>query len=107
MVDLPLSLNAELAMSNAHLVEMVASDPTALGFTTLQDVPADGQVKTISVGGAPATLAAARNREYRLVAAIMFVAREEPTGASRAFLEWVLSSEGQAVVRRQHLGLND
>jgi phosphate transport system substrate-binding protein len=38
---------------------------------------------------------------YPLTRAYCLVTLEEPQGATRAFVQWVLSSDGQAVVQRQ------
>lgn len=44
---------------------------------------------------------------YPYMAPVVFVAQDEPTGRLRDFLDWIISADGQAVVRRQMAGITD
>ena len=44
-----------------------------------------------------------RNGSYKLVRPFLFLTRGEPTGAVKAFIDFVLSDEGQALVKKEGL----
>jgi phosphate transport system substrate-binding protein len=87
--------------SNGTVREIVAHDPHAVGFISLGLV--NEQVRALALDGAAATEANIRNKSYKLVRPFLFVSRGEPTGHARAFIDFVLSDEGQALVKKEGL----
>ena len=53
--------------------------------------------------GDPATEAAIDAGQYPLVRPFLFVTRGPPTGAAREFMDWLLSSDGRALIRKEGL----
>jgi phosphate transport system substrate-binding protein len=97
--------SARVAPDVDHVVGLVASTPGGLGIAPLNAV--GDEVKTLAYEGAEPTPDSARDHRYTLVTDVVFVAPQEPTGAGKSFLDWVLSGEGQAVVRHHMLGFDE
>jgi phosphate transport system substrate-binding protein len=104
----PITSSARLAMDEQNMVELVNSTPGGIGYVAGTSLPSLGeQAAPLSVEGVRASLEAARQRAYRLITPVVFVAVSEPQGALRNLLDWILSPEGQATVRQHALGVND
>ena len=87
--------------SNGTVREIVAHDPAAIGFISLGLV--NGQVRALALDGAAANDDNIRNGSYRLVRPFLFVSRGEPTGLAKRFVDFVLSDEGQTLVKEEGL----
>lgn len=87
--------------SNGTVREIVAHDPYAVGFISLGLV--NEQVVALELDGAAASERNIENGRYKLVRPFMFVSRGEPTGQALEFIEFVLSDEGQALVKVEGL----
>jgi len=87
--------------SNGTVREIVAHDPHSIGFISLGLV--NEQVRALDLDGAAASEAHIRDGSYKLVRPFLFVSQGEPTGHARAFIDFVLSSEGQALVKKEGL----
>jgi phosphate transport system substrate-binding protein len=87
--------------SNGTVREIVAHDPYAVGFISLGLV--NDQVRALELDGVPGTEATIRDGRYKLVRPFLFVSRGEPEGRAKEFIEFVLSEEGQALIRKEGL----
>lgn len=87
--------------SNGTVREIVAHDPYAVGFISLGLV--NTQVKALELDGAPGNEENIRNGSYKLVRPFLFVSQGEPSGHARDFIDFVLSPEGQELVRKEGL----
>ena len=87
--------------SNGTVREIVAGDPHSIGFISLGLV--NGQVRALGLDGVEGNEANIRNGRYRLVRPFLFLTRGEPTAAARAFIDFVLSDEGQRLVTNEGL----
>jgi len=87
--------------SNGTVREIVAHDPAAIGFISLGLV--NDQVRALDLDGAAANEENIRSGRYKLVRPFLFVSRGEPTGLAKAFVDFVLSAEGQALVQEEGL----
>lgn len=87
--------------SNGTVREIVAHDPAAIGFISLGLV--SNQVRALELDGAAANDENIRNGSYRLVRPFLFVSRGELTGLAKRFVDFVLSDEGQALVKEEGL----
>jgi phosphate transport system substrate-binding protein len=82
--------------SNGAVREIVASDPDALGYISLGLV--DRRVRAVAVDGVLATHDTIVAKRYAVVRPFLFLSREEPSGAARAFIDFVLGPEGQRLL---------
>lgn len=97
--------SARLGVSDGHVLELAAATPGAIGYVPRSLL--DSRVRPLAYDGARPTPQAAQDGTYALVTQVELVTLDEPHGSARAFLDWILSDEGQEVVRRYMLGLND
>jgi phosphate transport system substrate-binding protein len=87
--------------SNGTVREIVAHDPYAVGFISLGLV--NEQVRALDLDGAAANEENIRNKSYKLIRPFLFVSRGEPTGHAKDFIDFVLSDEGQAMIKKEGL----
>ena len=87
--------------SNGTVREIVAHDPHSIGFISLGLV--NEQVRALDLDGAVANEENILNGRYKLVRPFLFVSRGEPTGLAKEFVDFVLSTEGQALVKKEGL----
>jgi len=100
-----MSPSARLGVSDRLVIEYVSETPGSIGYIPLSQL--DERVVPITVDGIPPTLAEGRRRAYPLTVPVVFVARQEPQGQLRRFLNWIIDDEGQQVVRRMMLGFDE
>ena len=99
----PITPSARLAASEMEMLSLVATTPGAVGYVPSSFL--DDSVVAMDYEGAPPTLGAAASNTYPLTDTVQFVSTAEPVRSLRAFLDWILSDEGQAVVKRHMLGI--
>jgi len=87
--------------STGAVRQMVSADPGATGYISLGLV--DPTVKALRLGGVDATEQAIDEGGYPLVRPFLFVSKGEPSGAAKAFTDWVTGPEGHALTRREGL----
>lgn len=90
---------AAVAMpSTGTVVEYVARTPGAIGYVSARWL--DDRVRVLPVEGVYPSLAAVSDGSYPLSRSLYLAAVTEPTGEAREFAQWVLGTEGQAIVGR-------
>jgi phosphate transport system substrate-binding protein len=87
--------------SNGTVREIVASDPNAIGFISLGLV--DARVRALALDGVEANESNIRRGAYKLVRPFLLLTRGEPSAGAQAFIDFVLSDEGQALVKEEGL----
>jgi phosphate transport system substrate-binding protein len=87
--------------SNGSVREIVAGDPYALGYISAGLV--DQRVKVLAIDGVFPTRENIKNHTYKLVRRFLLVARVEPAGSCKAFLDFVLGPNGQKVLESEGL----
>jgi phosphate transport system substrate-binding protein len=84
--------------SNKTVVEYVSATPGAIGYVSSGWL-APG-VNLLAVEGATPSPASIQDGRYLLAWPFYLLARAEPNGGPAGFINWVHSSEGQAIVQR-------
>jgi phosphate transport system substrate-binding protein len=87
--------------SNGTVREIVAHDPYSIGFISLGLV--NEQVRDLILDGAVANEENIGNGRYKLVRPFLFLSRGEPTGLAKEFVDFVLSEEGQILIKKEGL----
>jgi len=82
--------------STGAIAVTVAGDKNAVGYVSLSSIRPE--VKALTVDGIAATEANVRTRDYKLQRPFIFVTKGEPTGLAKAFIDYVLSPEGQNLI---------
>jgi phosphate transport system substrate-binding protein len=90
---------AKLLPSTQAIIEETKANPDAIGYVGLGYVTPD--VKVIEVDGKAASLEGALDGSYVLSRGLYMYSNGQPADAMKAFLDWILSPEGQKVVEDQ------
>lgn len=87
---------AILQPSNGSVRTTVSTTPDSIGYISMGYI--DGTVKTVKINGVEATEANAKNGSFPIVRPLNLVGNGEPTPLVKAFLDYAMGPEGQAVV---------
>ncbi|MBI5691840.1 MAG: phosphate ABC transporter substrate-binding protein [Verrucomicrobia bacterium] len=88
-----------------EVVELVASTPSAIGYSGL-GYNEPGKVKMLKVAvaaGRPAvapSVATTLSKEYPIARPLLLYTLGEPTGELKAYVSWIMSDAGQKIVER-------
>ncbi len=94
--ELDIAARASVKSSNGEVRATVGSDARSIGYLSLGYV--DATIKAVSVGGIEATVANVVAGAYPIQRSLYLITKGDPDELEQAFLAFVLSSEGQAVV---------
>ncbi|MGC9517514.1 MAG: phosphate ABC transporter substrate-binding protein [Methanomicrobiales archaeon] len=94
--DTKVKSDAIIQSSTEAVKQSVAQDPNAIGYISLAHMSDD--VKALKVDGVEPSQATVQDGTYKIARPFLFITKGEPTGAVKAFIDWVLSAEGQKVV---------
>ncbi len=90
------------ANGSKDVVALVSRTPTAIGYSGMGYQTPDVKVLKIAKkkgqAGVPPTVENARNGSYPITRPLLVYTLGEPTGPVKQYLDWMLSSEGQAIV---------
>ncbi len=88
---------ALLQASNGAVVQAVAKNKNAIGYIGYGYV--DGSTKVVNVDGLEATEENALSGKWPIARELYLFTNGEPQGTAKAFLDYLLSSKGQALVK--------
>jgi len=99
MAEQRISPNALLQTGNEAILTAVANNPAAIGYSSMSSA-SQAPVKMLQLDGRSATPLTTAEQTYPLTTPLYFLAatESEPTGELRAFLSWLQSDAGQAVI---------
>jgi phosphate transport system substrate-binding protein len=90
-----------LVMPNSQaVVDYMAGDPQAIGYVSMGYL--NGQVQVVPVEGLLPTPENVSRGEYHLIREFVFLSRPDASPETQAFLNFVLSPAGQAIVAQRH-----
>jgi phosphate transport system substrate-binding protein len=87
--------------SNGTVREIVAGDPDSIGYISLGLI--NKAVKALNLDGVVPTDENILENRYRLVRPFLFVTKGTPSDDARNFIDFVLSEEGQALIKKEGL----
>jgi phosphate transport system substrate-binding protein len=87
--------------SNGAVKELVRNDPAGVGYMSLGLV--GGELRAVAVDGVAPTSANVVAGKYPLVRPFLFVTVGKPSEKARAFIDFVLSPEGQRMIENEGL----
>lgn len=91
------TVDAQITNSTAVMMSSVANDVNAIGYISLGSL--NDTVKAVSIDGAEASVANVENGTYKVVRPFNIVVKEGQTNSAVTdFTNFIMSSEGQAVV---------
>lgn len=91
--------SAILQPSNGAVLTTVASTPSSISYLSFGYL--DDSVKRISVGGVEPTPENAASGAYTIVRPLNMVTSGEPQGVASAWIDFIYSAEGQAIVTQE------
>ncbi|MCL2508168.1 MAG: phosphate ABC transporter substrate-binding protein [Oscillospiraceae bacterium] len=101
MGDVRISPKALIQNSNGAIRLLVADDQNAVGFISSGIL--DHTVKPVSLDGVLPTGENIVSGDYKLFRPFLFVCQAEPTGETKAFIDFTLSSHGQRILAGEGL----
>jgi len=87
--------------SNGAVRQLVADDPSAIGFISLGLV--DKTVKAVELDGVIPSREHVIDGSYNLSRPFLFLSLKEPTGLSKDFIDFTLSDKGKQILNDQGL----
>lgn len=96
-----ISLGGLVQDSNGAIRQVVADDPNAIGYISLGLV--DKSVKALKIDGIQPNLENIMKSRYQIIRPFLFVFRAPPQGLARDFLNFILSTEGQKLLKQEGL----
>ncbi len=88
--------SAKLLPSNQAIVDETAANDAAIGYVGVGYV--DAKIKVLKVEGTAASVAAVLDNTYKISRGLYMYSNGEATGVMKAYLDWILSAEGQKIV---------
>ena len=85
--------------SNGKVRTAVASTPNSIAYLSFGYL--DDSVLALDIDGVSPTAENASNGSYPVVRPLNMITKGEPTGIVKAWLDWILGAEGQAIVEDQ------
>jgi phosphate transport system substrate-binding protein len=96
----PVTLTAVVTPGSQDVVEYVTSHPHAIGYVSMGHL--SEEVKALEIDGIAPTPQTVGEREYPLVRPLLLLTEEEPSEEIQAFIEFILSPAGQAIVGERY-----
>lgn len=90
---------AQLQASNGAVIQTVSRNRYAIGYIGLGYL--NRSVRTLTVNGVEATVATALSGAYPVARPLFMFTSGQPTGAAADFITFVVSKDGQALVRKE------
>ncbi|MBX7121586.1 MAG: phosphate ABC transporter substrate-binding protein [Opitutaceae bacterium] len=91
--------SAQKMAGNEQIVSEVARNPNGIGYVGLAYLNAKG-IKSMPIDGQAPTEEGVRSKKYPYARPTFFYTNGEPTGEVARFIAFVLSAEGQEIVRK-------
>lgn len=98
--------NAIVTNSTSVMLTTVAEDGSAIGYASLGSL--NDSVKVVDIDGAEATVENIKDGSYKVSRPFNIVTKDDTNEAAKDFINFILSSEGQAIVEKiGYIPLND
>jgi phosphate transport system substrate-binding protein len=95
----PVVKSAREKASSGAVLEVVAGEPNAIGYDGIGYVEGDRRVKPVSVDGKMASASDVLDKSYKIARPIYMFTNDHPTTIVVEFLNYMMSPEGQALVK--------
>lgn len=88
--------------SNQAIIDEASKNTNAIGYVGLGYAQSAGAaVKRLTLAGVEDTVDNVLNASYPLSRKLFMISNGEPTGAAKAYLDWIVTAEGQKLVTDQ------
>lgn len=99
MAKQPVVKTAIVQSSTGAVNTTVAGDKNAIGYDSLASV--DKSLKAVKIDGVEANAANVKNGSYKASRPFLYLTKGQPEGLSKAFIDFVMSAEGQQIMTGQ------
>lgn len=90
-------VSSAIVQSSTQAVQQaVSQDPNAIGFSSYADL--GNNTKALSINGISASAATIADGTYTIQRPFLFLVKGEAKGDVKAFIDWVMGPEGQAIL---------
>lgn len=96
-----LSEKALIAEGNGAVKQNIATKTNAIGYVSLGYL--DNSIKALKIDGVEATVANIQSNQYTVSRPFLMLTKGEPTPETKAFLNFIMSSEGQKIVAEDYI----
>lgn len=97
----PLTDNCLVQASTGAVKSTVAITPEAIGYISMGYL--DSSVKAVKVEGFTANEDNVKAKNYKISRPFLYLTKTKPTGLVKAYLDFVMSNEGQKIVAKDYL----
>ncbi|MBY5992078.1 phosphate ABC transporter substrate-binding protein [Ferrimonas balearica] len=94
-----ISPRAQVANGNGMVKTTSGQNPRAIGYISLGTV--DGSVKALDINGVDAAVANVQNQSYPVARSFVLMTGPKTPQYAQAFIDWILSEEGQSIVAQK------
>ncbi|MFT9496043.1 phosphate ABC transporter substrate-binding protein [Anaerosolibacter sp.] len=95
--------NALVQPSTGAVKQTVANTPDSIGYVSMGAL--DDTVKTLKVEGVEATEENAKNGSFKISRPFLFLTNGEESETVKAFIEFIMSAEGQEIVAQEFISV--
>ncbi len=99
-----ISEDALLQQSNGQVRTTVSTTPNAIGYISFGFL--DASTNPLSIDGVEPSVSNVKNGSYPIFRPLNMLTNGEPEGVTKAFLDFILSAEGQAIVAEEYITVN-
>ncbi len=99
------TVDALIANSTNVVMSQVAGNKAAIGYISLGSL--NDTVKAVKIDGVDATADNVKNGTYKVARPFNIATKDAPTGLAKDFIDYILSAEGQEVVAKSYIKIND
>lgn len=97
--------DAIIANKTDVVMTNVAGDPYSIGYISLGSL--NDTVKAVKIDGVEGTTDNIKNGSYKVARPFNIATKGEPTGLAKDFIDYIFSAEGQAIVAKSYIAIDD
>lgn len=96
---------AIIANKTDVMLSTVAGDDYAIGYVSLGSL--NDTVKALNIDGVEPTAENVKNKTYSVSRPFQIATKGQPSALAQDFIDYILSSDGQAVISKSYIAVND